>query len=360
MRKKLILVNALIAIMLSGCGANKTENDVVNSGVTATETDAVAEYTSTAFPDYYNGTDGIVTFECEVIAPSEVRITSCKAEEIEVDNEINAQKLLENREVLSTTEYDEVELVAYNLINDGLLNYSPQGITLMEYDSRYISICLGDEDEGYNGDKFQSYVDYDFATAEDTRQELVELLRGITGQQEFEVHSFVLDADTMNEEYVTLSENPEIQNYTFTEEHNGYYFAATQSVQGLPVFSRLNGVMFTENDANAPIHAYYNKYGLRFLDVQTDELFEFEIGEDVLELKNFDEIAATVNDYYNKLVTDSTYEVYRATLYEYVSIGGKVTPVWIFKTFENKSDEYQHCVQLEINAVTGEVFTAND
>lgn len=49
-------------------------------------------------------------------------------------------------------------------------------------------------------------------------------------------------------------------------------------------------------------------------------LYTFESSDEVVTLQPFDVIVDTISEYYNTLITENTYEVYRATLYNYVSL----------------------------------------
>ena len=106
--------------------------------------------------------------------------------------------------------------------------------------------------------------------------------------------------------------------------------------------------------------AYYTENGWHDLRIEASRLYNFDVKGETVKLKQFKEIADVVFRYYDALLTDNTYEIYRATLYNYVTEDGTVTPVWIFKTYETYPDGNFRCDQLDINAVTGEVFTIYD
>lgn len=364
--KKMLMILVMSSVLLSGCGKEKSEGSDKNATSSSSNGNSDAEE-SMHFPDYYSDEDGIVVFDCDVVAPSDVTLNSCIAKKMDLNGEKIAEGLLDGKTILSTEEFGEStpKMYQYSMENSSL-SVTGNRILLMFESFDFVSSAfrLGDEDEGYNGDKFKSNQDFEFATRESAEQEFIEYLYDITGTNDFMINSYTLDYATLNEELQVDQEILDIKGIEvvpFTEEQNGYYFACRQKSQGLPVFVKLaSGMVRQENDLNTPISAYYTEDGMILFYFDGEVLYDFEIGSDSLKLLEFDEVATVVSNYYNKMLTDSKFIAYRTTLYNYIRSDGSVTPVWIFKMHENKADGISSCVQLEVDAVTGEVLTQND
>lgn len=358
LRKILMFICISGTLLLTGCGTR--ENDVNNA-------DSQNTQETVNFPEYYEGTDGIVTFDCEVLAPSDIKLNVCTARQKELNEEEIANDYMADKVVVSEENYAP-GYFDYYLNDSSNISYSEGHVYINSADLDYVfdAFKLHSDGESNNSILFMSGKEFAFSSAADAEEECRQYLKDITGLEEFTFHTYSLDHQTLNEELyinedVAEFKGIDVDAIVFTEEQDGYFFAVRQYLQGLPVFARgAGGLMTGESDANVAISAYYNAKGLRYFDITEDMLYDFEIGDEELKLLEFDEVAAKVSDYYNNLLTDNSFVVNRATLYNYVHGENLVTPVWIFQVCEDMPDGMKNYFHLDINAVTGEVLTRND
>ncbi|QWT52686.1 hypothetical protein [Eubacterium sp. MSJ-33] len=380
-KKRYIAVVGIIIFLFSACGRRMEHQDI--SGGISEQTSTDAE--KVVFPDRYETTEGKVVFSCDVLAPESPALTSVTASQIDFDYAGIRDCLIQDNEVIETEiwEWDDDKKTSV----PGKLNVSKQDFEKNEYDyvldngaelivgtcgswseviymmpTNYITdaLNLGGEDEGYNGNLYKKNINFAFASQEETVSELKEITSLYTGVNDTMQTVYCVDADTLNENRVVSEQEEKGEEADiYTSEDDGYYICMWQQLQGLPVYSREANYSI-EYAGNAPIVAYYTENGWHDLRIEASRLYNFDVKGETVKLKQFKEIADVVFRYYDALLTDNTYEIYRATLYNYVTEDGTVTPVWIFKTYETYPDGNFRCDQLDINAVTGEVFTIYD
>lgn len=97
-----------------------------------------------------------------------------------------------------------------------------------------------------------------------------------------------------------------------------------------------------------------------------DKTFKFQKGDTKLKLKNFEEIAGTVEYKYANIISDDNYIVTKAQLMmmarQEKNESYRLTPVWVFDVTENLKlqsgegsvEEHSVLNQVIVNAVTGE------
>ncbi len=375
---KILIACLLLCMFACGCNDAKKEEKQAQ-----TNTDAVKENKKVEFPSEYQAEDGIVSFKCSVLAPENPVLNATTAKAAEVDYFGLVEEYTRNRRLSEITVWDNEGNDTVLDGDNGIISHEDMGmykyVQYLTEDDEYVStgyngfgyyvpgeeileaLLLGNEDDGYNGDLYLKDTDFPFATQEAVQGKLADIVQAYTNIEDIQQTLYCVDADTLNENRLF-----EIDDRTgepvepYTSASDGYYICGRQVLQGLPVYPREDGMIFEEYPGDAPILAYYTEEGFRELSIEGDRLFTFDTSGPELSLKGFDEIAQNVSDYYNSLITDNTYEVYQATLYNYVTHGSKVTPVWIFKTYERYPDGNWRCDQLDVNAVTGEVFTIYD
>lgn len=385
-RVKLTIVYGLIMLsMFTGCGTQKSkENGKENqAGNIQSQSDAAKDddIIQVSFPSEYKKNINNVLFSCSVLAPETPVLTVTKAKKMEINRLELAEYLIQSRNVSKTTIWNEdgtdsiydgkmdlskdqksqqLEFV-YWLGDGSLINVEKNGV-LSFADSVQVTeaLNLGEEDEGYNGDLYLQDRDFTFATEKEVLDEFQKIIHEYTDVEDTQPVVYCVDADSLNKNRgVSEAEETGGSETSFTHADDGYYICMRQQLQGIPVFPR-EKMFYTEYAGNAPIIGYYTINGWQELIVDGKMLYTFEVSDKPVKLKEFDEIAETVSEYYNAFITENTYEVYRATLYNYVTEDGCVTPVWIFKIYEKYPDGNFRCDQLDINAVTGEVFTVYD
>lgn len=379
-RRIQIICFFLIVILCSACGKKdtnikETENEHLQ---TTTSADKVV------FPQRYETDSDKVFFACNVIAPETPELTIATAKQAELNQTTLRDYFMEDHRVTETQIQNED---GTSTMVDGKLEGAEKDLKEREYryefddgaglnvgtsgghasisfsmPTNYVTdaLLLGEEDEGYNGDVYIKEIDFDFASKNQIVSELKKLVEQYSGVNETQQVVYCVDADTLNANRIFSEEEEKGGSATpFTHEDDGYYICMRQQLQGLPVFAR--GTFFgTDYPDNVPIEAYYTEEGWQEVYIEGYRLYTFDITEEPISLKEFQDIAETVYTYYSSLISDDTYEIYRATLYNYVTEDGTVTPVWIFKTYETFPDGEFRCDQLDINAVTGEVFTIYD
>lgn len=348
-----------------------------------TSTDAENENAKVEFPSEYQAEEGIVRFKCSVLAPEKpvLNATTAKAAEVDYfglleeytrnkrlaeitvwDDEGNDTVLDGDNGIISREDMSMYKDIGYWTVNDEFVGAGHNSFTYYSPGEEILeALLLGNEDDGYNGDLYLKDTDFPFATQEAVQKQLADIVQEYTNIEDIQQTLYCVDADTLNENRLFEIDDRTSEPVTpYTSESDGYYICGRQVLQDLPVYPRENEMMIEEYPGDAPVLAYYTEEGFRELRIEGRRLFTFDTNGPELELKSFDEITQTVSDYYNSLITDNTYEVYRATLYNYVTHESKVTPVWIFKTYERYPDGNWRCDQLDVNAVTGEVFTIYD
>lgn len=362
---KLALVGMVVMFLFSGCSKSESNND-----------NAQGEG-QVSFPSEYNREEQNVSFSCEVLAPASPVLTVSTAKKANVSSLELGNSLLEDKQIEYSTIWDDSgtdtkydgkkELtsediengmeVMYYISNNSLVNIGENRITYFNnWNSVTQSLNLGEEDEGYNGELFKQDKTFDFITQSQAVEDMESIIHTYTDIDRTLETVYTVDADTLNAN-VQISDFGET--IEFTHEDDGYYICMRQELQGLPVHAQ-DVANFHEYAGDAPLIGYYTESGWRELIVDGSLLYTFQTTDEPVYLKKFEEIADNVSNYYNTLITDNTYEVYRATLYNYVSKDRTVTPVWIFKVYEKYPDGNVRCDQLDINAVTGEVFTVYD
>lgn len=140
---------------------------------------------------------------------------------------------------------------------------------------------------------------------------------------------------------------------SWTQEDDACLFLMHQNYQGLPVYH--NWVLGDNKDANAPIQVLWSRRGLEELNIAY--YFEFKTTGETHLLKNFDVIAETVEEKFNEILSESTYTVTDATLYQMVKSGEErqkytVEPVWILDITETL-EKQSYSFEMLVDAVTG-------
>lgn len=369
---QIILMCITVVCVLAGCN---TKSD---SGNPATQSDAVKtgqNQSTDQFPTQYSAEDKNVTFSCEVLAPESPVLTVSTAKKAKVKCLELGEKMIADETIVQSTVWDsdgtdtvydgkreitEQEIadnveVMYSFGEQSLVNIGRNSLYLFkDWNSVTDVLNLGQEDEGYNGDLYKNNKSFDFCSKEKIVEDLEELVHLYTNVENTIETVYCVDSELLNK-----CKDPDKQKDLFTKDADGYYICMRQELQGIPV-QGCDVDNYTEYAGNAPIIAYYTESGWRELIIDGTMLYEFKTTGTEIKLAQFEDVVKTVSDYYNSMITENTYEVYRATLYNFVKKNGEVIPVWIFKTYERYPDGYFRCDQLDINAVTGEVFTVYD
>lgn len=376
MKKRIVMISMLLILaicMISGC--EKKESTYSGS---QTQTDSVKsnyDKKDQMFPSEYKAEVKNVTFSCEVLAPEKPVLTTASAQKAYVDCLSLGEKLIENETIMQSTIWDSngtdtayegkktitsqdiesnVEAM-YTFGEQSMINIGRNSVYYFNNWNAITDILnLGQEDEGYNGELFVNNKEFDFSSQGQVLDKLQTLIHMYSDVEETMQKTYFIDSEELNKIKIQNDDTA-----IYTTEDDGYYICMRQRLQGLPVqgYDVDNYITYA---GNAPIIAYYTKSGWRELIIDGSMLYKFETTDAKIQLKDFDKVIKTVGDYYNAMITENTYEVYRAELFNFVSKNGLMTPVWVFKIYEKYPDGYFRCDQLNVNAITGEVFTIYD
>jgi len=368
MSKKIIKMISLLTVMtlaFVGCGTvSRVEDTLSTSREESTENTTKTAEIEKGFPSYYQNTDGRVIFDCEVIAPDDIKVYKTTAKKKEFSDDILEKfkgEYLQGIEFIK--EYEEADYyhASWETGNIGLTNISflymttdfiglGQSLRLFEYQGN-IS----------NGKKFLTGDELSFASIEDTNKKLEQNLNYVgVAFADVDYHLYTCEHSTLTQEFVP-DETPEGKEKTedIIYPMEGYYYSARQKLQGLPVFTKTADIMFFEDDENVQITAFFTENGLAYFSAR--DLYSFQETDERIDLLPFEQITENLSDYFNKLLSQKEYRVIRAKLYNYVLKAEKdyqVTPVWIFQIEEDDdlTETGKYVWQMEMNAVNGEVF----
>lgn len=355
-----IICILVTGMFLFGCNKNQGEQATAPS----TKTEAVQEDTQIdrdKIPETYQKAGQQISFDCSVTAPETVQLTKCTAEILPITSEQVKQYLIGNQTIVSQDTFSDtsyqyvLENNVYCTYNENVVVYMQPDIVEKVYGSLRLSCSDESNDSAYKQEELQSFSK---SQAVDSLYEI--LSKFDIDTQELIQNIYVLDKDTLEQEFVAGDDMTE--EVEFSTEDEGYYMLCRQTLQGLPVFIQSGGALTNDEPDNVPITAYYTQNG--FQDIELRDLYTFHEGDEALELLSFYDVADKVEQYYEKLLTESTYQITRAVLYQYVKNGDdgniSVTPVWIFSGEEQYKDEsgqeQSHYFQIEINAQNGEVY----
>lgn len=354
--KKIILFLCLattVFMVITGCD---TEKDV--------NTDNIEEnmpLEDISFPTTYQYTDGNVVFDCEVIAPDSVELFKTTATKIKFDREKLKEKFIGDMKVVSHEEYGTYEegvLDVYNT-DSSCVSLTDSSVTWLQGDAiEGVLNSLHLDDNAYNGDLFLDNNGLSFLSVQEIQNKFSSDISSVGMDNSImDYHLYICDMETLKNEYIPDEVKANNSDKILQE---GYYFAARQQLQGIPVFVLGGGILYKEDDDNVPISAYYTKDGLVYF--FASDLYEFYESEEQYSLLTFEEIAECISNYYNKLISNnSNYQVIKAKLYNYVTPNREdyeVTPVWIIKILvdDESGESEKRIIQQEFNAINGEVF----
>ena len=185
-------------------------------------------------------------------------------------------------------------------------------------------------------------------------QELAE-----TGFSEFEFQFVVYPANheimkKIEAEIYTSEEDQSQKKEAWTQEDDAYVVYGFQAQDNIPIFHRWMTVfrsMAYDNVDNASVQAVYSSRGIEFL--MAWPIYYLEDTGEALTLKEFEEIAGTVEAKFENILNESTYEVTRAKLFQMVRLNENqeyaAEPIWYFEVVE---DGISKSVTL-VDAVTG-------
>lgn len=343
----------LAAILLVGC--TKGNNEIKDSGM------------NVEFPRTFEKVSEKVKFNCILEVPDnftgadihKIRVLgSCYGDsEGILSNYVEENEILERHEIPADEDMPEENI--YKMTDESVISMGSQ-FSFGSKNSKYyfyIGATSSDNREEFSEDQIS------FASTEDAIEAVKREMNKIGfSNLEFNYGVYPISHESMKrleEKYVSEGYMQEKQKKDiWTEEDDAYVVYAYQIKDGLPVFHELmsiNHMMAFDNSDNTPVQAIYSVRGMESLMVGS--VYNFEDTEEILILKEFDEIAKVVENKFENILNDAHYIVNRAKLFQMVRRDENqkyvAEPVWYFEVVENKSSK---SVVL-VNAVTGkEIF----
>ena len=380
--KKIFTICLFVIISCCGC-ENKneiqveninlsTKSEMVDGGSIGSE-DLNKNIINYDFPDTYQDKIENVQFDTKIIVSKEINQNGLYSTKIQL-KERNYDKVcdivFEGVEIETRDEQDAGVGEKYGkslycvgtdnrtlYMNNRILTASNESSRLV---MRTISMEAGEE---YNADMYLTGEEFEFMSIDEAYQSVLQYLSDIgidiEDNDNYKYNCYSLNYKTMEEVERAIKENTQdTSSYTFkykdkwTQEDNTYLFAIHQYCQDCVVQYPAGGVFPKISDANAPIIVLISQNGIERVD--SAEIFDFEQGNEILDLLKFEDIASNIAEKYNMLLTDSKYIVEEAVLYwrpsEKEDLTFDLIPVWEVSVKDVKLDK---SICIYMNALTG-------
>ncbi len=339
-----------ISVLITGCGRNSTENkEKKTEQATITESATVNnDETEDFFPTSYAGGSETVKFDCALEVPEEFEAQNFYLPEITgiqyIDSDAAYANYVEGKEVTETYHYpsDDEETPDENIyiLADGSI-VAISGVDGLQYNAaesgKYLYVMRATEEGA-------SHEDFEFETGENCVNQVKAALAAVSYPvDEFRFSWFSLSGEEHGELEQAALENGEIDeedvvgDWTDKDEYEIY---AWQTYGGLPVFHPYMTSALTrafESYQKATVSSVFTQNGIQTLAANLPYLFEKT--DEKVDFLPFAEIAAAVEERYEKLLTDSVYTVKRAKLAMRVYVDQKqkyaAEPIWYFEVVDN-------------------------
>lgn len=371
---RLVTLISVLTVLLSACNSGQIENlppqDTPVQTSNSVQSETPAPQTETLFPQKFMKEYDRVIFDAELVTGNQENgyvqttailqtVDTAKAydtfmKDIPLNDTYEFEG--ENGTGKSTTYVGEAETVLS--VKEASSNCSFSSKKLAPYVNA--AFRIQEKYDDYNADKYSTSHDLDFASRQTVYNSLLETLENIGLHFDGKHTAYALDYQTLqNEEYaIDINGNEDTGNYKpeWSQEDDCYYFFMRQNYQGLPVYHVFADIFKEAIDENAPLQIIYSQSGIEYLNIE--KLFQFSDDTKAVALADFGQIAQTVADKYNMLLSESTYKVENATLYYMVDVVGvkapyHVSPVWIMDVEEqDQSGSSIKQEQMVIDGVT--------
>ena len=327
------------------------------------------------FPETYQAELGNVTFDTKIVVSEAVNqngLYDTKVKLKEKDYETPCKVIFKDIEIGDKDDNIPADDKRYGRsvwctgVDDTTFSMNNRHLNMRKENYLYYRrlINLG-EDGAYNGDVFLTGEEFDFMTIKEAYQYVLQYMSDI-GMDIDASDSFAYTCYSMNYKTVEALENVEkeaaqgniaylrqFKQSKWTEADHAYFFTIHQTWQDCMVQYPSEATGTRVADYNAPINVLVTQNGVVGLD--SHELFDFEQGENVLQLLAFEDIATSIATEYNRFLPNSQYIVKSAMLYlrpeEQEDYSFELIPTWEV-TIEETSSERTHCIY--INALNGE------
>lgn len=383
MKLKIIFTICLFVIM-SCCGCeNKDEikvediklsttSEIVDDGSVGNK-ESNKNIRNYDFPNTYKDEIENVQFDTKIIVSNEINQNGLYSTKIQL-KERNYDKacdiVFEGVEIETRDEQDAGVGERYGKslycigADNRTLYMNNRILTVSNESSRLVMRTISmEDDEEYNADIYLTGEEFEFMSIDEAYQSILQYLSDIgvdiEDNDNYRYTCYSLNYKIMEKVEQAIKENmQDTSNDTFkykdkwTKEDNTYLFAIHQYCQDCVVQYPAGGVFSKISDANAPIIVLISQNGIERVD--SAEIFDFEQGDEILDLLKFEDIASNIAEKYNMLLTDSKYIVEEAVLYWRPSENEDFTfdliPVWEVSVKDVKLDK---SICIYINALTG-------
>lgn len=310
-------------------------------GLTVLGYPLAAEASTQMIPDYYDGSDGNVSFQCTLRLPEnfdeqdfrKVAVTGVHCS----DYNACLENLAEGRNVLNEEIYpaegDIPEWHYYNFEDNSAMGTGDTTFFVTRNSEHYSTVFsrLSNTEMGEEGEQLA------FSSIEECEENTVNLLKEIGLETDMVLYGYGLKAQEAQqwEEHMNQDGGYQEEQYKteWTSEDDAYLIYGFQTVQSLPVYHELmflGGSMKYVNADNAVLQAIYTESGLEQL--QVNYLYQFQLLDEKVELQSFDRIAQTVSEKLNGTLLEEQYDVKEARLMEMVRHSQdqsyEVLPIW--------------------------------
>lgn len=307
------------------------------------------------FPEQYEkvSDSGKISFQCRLELPENLTEPFCSVVSVHglfcCDHEKAKALFLEGREIEQewTDPASEGRVIPqfYSFVDGGLLALS-EGINYTSENAKYYSYI-----NVFNPALTAAFQEtpVSFKSAEECIGELKRIMEELGYSIEnFAFASFPVNAEVMEdleEQYIAeelLSSGNRKESWG--PEDDAYAIYAYQTCNMIPVFHEFMSVakeLSYDTPDNAMVSAIYSARGIESVHIW-DHIYNLQEEEGRIALKPFEDIAAVVEEKYENLLKDASYQVVRAKLFERVYRNTEqeytVEPVWYFEVIENNEN----------------------
>lgn len=318
------------------------------------------------FPQYYEKTIDKVIFETNIYLPKEMNnlLTRAKIRLIKPDKEKIREILTDGWEEKEVKElFDDKgkdgELDFYHILTND--NYSltiSKGIFYSTPNGYFYDNTLQYNENDELSNMYMQVDELEDFTRRGCEKKVEELLKqiGVTvSDMEQEIFALTHESLKKTEEQTEYDENVRTDYYkeTWTREDDAYLFLMRQKYEGIPVAYSYIYPDYTHR--NAPVQILWSRRGIEYLNI--NYFFSFDVTDEILTLKAFDEIAETVETKMNKILTDAVYKVTSASIYQLIQQQKNedaytMSPAWILEIEEDTGEDI-YTFEMFVDAVTG-------
>lgn len=359
----------ILTFLFAGCNQIETSNNAQKE---------LPEIDISEKPTKYQGKTGNITFDMDILIPNEYYTNGAWMGSLSL-LKYNDEKIIEAFPMTEARvptaeevgyEFDEILLIGekeyLTVSKDSSLVHYEKGESIEDITFAYkyaFNNYLGFEN--YNGTLYFTGKDFDFASTKQAISAVIEKVQVMgfeIGEDNFSPSIYSLDHEIMKEEayFEDYKTGQPMQRQTeWSSDDDCYYITLHQKLNGFRLIPFYNSSPTETDDSSAAITALYTKEGIQ--EFRLERLYDIKTQEQV-ELAPFSTIIKTIDEKYNQVLSDTTYNIDNAeliNLIKYTENGDFVfEPVWAFRIIKtvpatNEIEERIVYKTIIINAVTG-------